>query len=172
MKFATLSSNLSVFISCYVLFNRVGVSPRDMLAMQAAGRSQAQMKYTTLDIDVMTDLVWKKFCNICQELSVADNFYLCLFMSGRRSMLEPIPDSSLPPYLTKDGFHQLKVILCDCRVIASDMCSIITICCACDDRKVNSREFGSSINNGQYLTCDSPNAIKCDIVYKHSVEST
>ena len=67
------------------------------------------MKYVTLTIDEMTELMWDRFCSVNRNVPIRDNFYMSLFLRGQRSYCFPTPEYLLPPYLTKTGFLKLKV---------------------------------------------------------------
>ena len=76
---------------------------------QIAGRSDAQMKYVTLTVDERVEMIWKHFCHVCRDVPIGDNYYMCMYLTGSRSVMDPVPQHCLPPYLTKEGFTCLKV---------------------------------------------------------------
>ena len=76
---------------------------------QTSGRSAAQLKYVLLSGDEMAELLWKRFYSTSINVPVKDNFYYSLFMQGKRSNSFPTPDYLLPPYLSMNGFSNLKV---------------------------------------------------------------
>ncbi len=76
-----------------------------------AGRSEAQMKYVSSSLQTRIDTSWRHFCAICRNCPIKGNFYISLHCTGKRSMNTPIPQYCYPPYLTKEGFTNLKVNL-------------------------------------------------------------
>ena len=80
-----------------------------MVLNQVSGRSTQQLKYTTLTGEEMVELLWDRFCIVSQNVPIRENFYYNLFMSGRRSSHDPIPEDCLPPYLRRHHFEDLKV---------------------------------------------------------------
>ena len=55
---------------------------------------------------------WKRFCRMCREVPVWDNFYLAWWLRGGRGFEPDNTDSkaaTAPPCLTRSGFSQLKV---------------------------------------------------------------
>jgi len=59
--------------------------------------------------DDRVEMSWKRFCAIYRNIPVKDNFYQCLYVLGSRSVENPVPQFCFPPYLTEEGFLQLKV---------------------------------------------------------------
>ncbi len=82
---------------------------REMVFKQEAGRSAAQLKYTTMTREEMTEMIWNGFCRVSRTIPMKDNFYHSQIVRGHRSSMVPIPDYLLPPHLTMDGFNKLKV---------------------------------------------------------------
>ena len=83
---------------------------RDLVIKQESGRSSVQLKHVDLTDDGMSELIWKRFHSTSMNVSAKDNFYYSLLISGLRSKVLPTPNYLLPPYLTFDGFSNLKVI--------------------------------------------------------------
>lgn len=82
-----------------------------MVLNQVKGRSPAQLKYVTLTYDEMVEVMWDHFYSIGMNVPIKDNFYCSLFLTGQRSLCAPTPNYLLPPYLTREGFDKLKVII-------------------------------------------------------------
>ena len=82
---------------------------RDQVANLVSGRSAAQVQYVTLSIDERVELLWERFCSVSCNVPSKDNFYLSLYLRGKRSGALPTPVQLLPPFLTQDGFCRLKV---------------------------------------------------------------
>lgn len=82
---------------------------RDVILNQVSGRSSAQLKHVPLSTDEMVELFWDRFHSVSRNVPNKDNFYYSLFLRGKRSGASPTPVDLLPPYLTQDGFHKLKV---------------------------------------------------------------
>lgn len=86
---------------------------RDQVVNLASGRSAAQVQYVTLTTDERVELLWKRLCSVSRNVPSKDNFYLSLYLRGKRSgsVHVPTPVTLLPPYLTQDSFVKLKVFL-------------------------------------------------------------
>ena len=74
-----------------------------------SGRSEAQRKYVKLSHKSTGAYFWKRICQVFQTVPIWDNFYLSLFIRGRRGFDPESNPAFAPPFLTREGFLKLKV---------------------------------------------------------------
>ena len=76
---------------------------------QHKGRHPTQLQHVQISDEEVRKLTWKRFCSICQEVPVCDNFYFSWCLRGQREYDPLTKPNFCPPYVTKEGFTKLKV---------------------------------------------------------------
>ena len=72
------------------------------------------MKYVALNDEEIFEYFWRRFSHVCLNVPTADNFYLSWYMQGAGHYDLAQRQDLFPPYLRKESFQKLKVIVCVC----------------------------------------------------------